>query len=62
MTTVDREARGKLYQQADRILINDVPAIFVWEMPYPFVYRANLRGVVPDRLFRAYYYYELYRE
>ncbi len=59
--TVNREARGKLYQQADRILINDVPAIFVWEMPYPFVYRANLKGVVPDRLFRAYYYYELYR-
>lgn len=60
--TPDREARAKLYQRANRILINDVPAVFVWEMPYPFVYRADLKNVEPDELFRTYYYYDLYRE
>lgn len=60
--TADREKRAELYRQANRILIEEVPGIFVWEMPYPFVYRANLRNVVPDVLFRSYSYYDIYRE
>jgi len=60
--TIDREARAELYRKANRILIQDVPAVFVWEMPYPFVYRADLKNVEPDELFRTYYYYDLYRE
>lgn len=60
--TADREARAELYRQANRILVDEVPAVFVWEMPYPFVYRADLKNVEPDELFRTYYYYDLYRE
>jgi len=59
--TPDREARAALYRQANRILIADMPAIFVWEMPYSFVYRASVKGVVPELIDRTYHFYDLYR-
>jgi peptide/nickel transport system substrate-binding protein len=60
--TPDREARAALYSQANRILIADMPAIFVWEMPYSFVYRESVKGVVPELIDRTYHFYDLYRE
>ncbi len=60
--TVDRDERAALYREANQILINDAPAVFVWEMPYPFSYREDLQNVVPDVLFRTYDYYRMYRE
>jgi peptide/nickel transport system substrate-binding protein len=59
--TADREARAALYRQANRILIEDMPAIFVWEMPYSFVYRESVKGVVPELIDRTYHFYDLYR-
>jgi len=60
-TTVDRDARAGLYSQVSEIIAEDQPAIFLWEVPYPQIYRADLQNVVPDGLFRAYYFYEIYR-
>jgi peptide/nickel transport system substrate-binding protein len=60
--TPDRDARAALYTEANQILINDAPAIFVWQMPYPFTFRANLQNVVPNTLLRTYNYYDIYRK
>ena len=59
--TPDREARAALYRQANRILIQDMPAIFVWEMPYSFVHRESVKGMVPELIDRTYHFYDLYR-
>jgi len=59
--TPDRDARAALYRQADQILVQDMPAIFVWEMPYDFVYRESVKGVVPELIDRTYHFYDLYR-
>jgi len=59
--TTDRDARAALYRQADQILVQDMPAIFVWEMPYSFVYRESVKGVVPELIDRTYHFYDLYR-
>lgn len=60
--TADREKRAELYRQVNALIVNDQPAVFAFEMPYTFTHRSNLKGVVPDRLFRTYLYYDLYRE
>jgi len=60
--TANREARAALYRQADLILIGDAPAVFVWTMPYSFVYRESLKGVIPDTLEFTYHFYDLYRD
>jgi len=61
-TTVNRDARAALYRQVSEIIAEDQPAIFLWEVPYPQIYRADLQNVAPDGLFRTYYFYEIYRK
>jgi len=60
--TADREKRGEIYKKVNAIIVNDQPAVFAFEMPYSFTYRSNLKGVIPDRLFRSYVFYDLSRE
>jgi len=59
--TPDRATRAELYKQANRILIADAPAIFVWTMPYSFIYRSDIKGEVPELIDRTYHFYDLYR-
>jgi len=60
--TVDRAKRAEIYARINRIIVRDVPAVFCFEMPFSFVYRSNLKGVIPDRLLLTYIIYDLYRE
>ncbi len=57
--TADRKKRTEIYKQVNRIIFKDQPAVFSFEMPYTFTYRKNIKGVVPDRLFRSYQFYDL---
>ena len=58
----DRDHRADLYREVSRIIAEDQPAVFLWEEPYPQIYRSDLRNIAPDGLFRTYYFYEIYRE
>ncbi|MBW1712256.1 MAG: ABC transporter substrate-binding protein [Deltaproteobacteria bacterium] len=60
--TADREKRAEIYRQVNAILVEDQPAVFAFEMPYSYTYRSNIKGVIPDRLFRTYVYYDLSRD
>jgi len=60
--TTDKEERAELYKELQRIIVADVPAIFVWDVPYIFVYRSHLKGIIPDRIYRVFDYYSIYRE
>jgi peptide/nickel transport system substrate-binding protein len=60
--TVDREKRAELYAEINRIIVQDAPAVFAFEMPYPFVFRSDLKGITPDRLFRSYLFYDITKQ
>ena len=60
--TPDREVRAEIYKEVQRIITEDAPALFLFEKPYYFVYRAYLKGIIADRMFNSYYYYEMWRE
>jgi len=60
--TADREKRADIYRKVNALIVNDVPAVFAFEVPYIYTYRSNIKGIIADRLFNTYLYYDLYRE
>ncbi len=60
--TADRAKRTELYKKVNRLICNDQPAVFSFEMPYTFTYRKDVKGVIPDRLFRSYQFYDLSKD
>jgi len=60
--TMDRQERANIYTEIQWLLIEDAPALFLFEQPSPRVHRAELKGVLPDSMFEFLYYYDLYLE
>ncbi len=42
---MDGQKRADLYKQAQVILVDDLPVIWLWEKTYPLAVRANLVGL-----------------
>ncbi|MBI2304710.1 MAG: hypothetical protein HYU86_08205 [Chloroflexi bacterium] len=49
-TTLDQEARVRMYRQALKIIKEDAPMIFLWEEPYSFVVNRNTLPAANPRL------------
>jgi len=45
--TSDEAERKKLYDQAQVILQEDIPVIYLFYLPWPFAHKATLEGFVP---------------
>jgi len=48
--TNDTEARKKLYNQAQQILVKDVPRVWAYEYLFATAFRKNITGVTPSSL------------
>ena len=46
-TTSDQAERKKLYDEAQVLLQEDMPVIYLFYLPWPFVHKASLEGFVP---------------
>lgn len=44
--TDDREARGDLLQQLERLIIKDTPAVFLYRLPYSYLHNGSLKGFI----------------
>ncbi len=60
--TPDRAVRAEIYKEVQWIITVDAPRLLLFEVPYTFTYRSDLKGIVPDRLFNAYYYHEIRKD
>ncbi len=58
----NRDVRAELYKEAQRMITEDAPAIFVFEVPFIYTYRSELKGIIPDALYQGYYPYEIWKE
>ncbi len=56
-TETNRQARAQEYCQAEKIVWNDAPWIFLWVQRFPIVYSAKVKGVsyVPNESFNTVY-------
>ena len=42
----DPEARKRLYEEAQRILVDDVPVAWLLELQFPTLYRNNIKNLI----------------
>jgi peptide/nickel transport system substrate-binding protein len=59
---VDRDAAIKAYQEAQRLIVEDAPAIFYADIATRTVKRASVKGYVSNPAYNAEFYYQLSRE
>lgn len=61
-TVADPEVRQQIYWRLQELVYPDHPALYMWEMAFPFVYRSDVRGVVLDTLYISLKVQKLWRE
>ena len=63
ITGTDRKKAEELYFQAQQIIVDDAPAIFMLDLMYLRAARASLKGVVDNPLYsQIVNWYDCYRE
>ena len=61
-TVADPEVRQQIYWRLQELVYPDHPALYMWEMAFPFVYRSDVKGVVLDTLYISLKVQKLWRE
>jgi peptide/nickel transport system substrate-binding protein len=61
-TVADPEVRQQIYWRLQELVYPDHPALYMWEMAFPFVYRADVKGIVLDTLYISMKVHRLWRE
>lgn len=59
---IDREEAIKAYREAQRIIVEDVPAIFYADIATRIVKRASVNGFVDNPAYSGIFFYQLYRD
>ena len=52
-STLDDKKQGSYVNQANSILIKDVPWVYLWHTRTPYISQPNLRGWLPSLMFNA---------
>ncbi len=62
MEGIDRDAAIKAYEQAQKIIVEEAPAIFYADRTSYVVKRSSVKGFVYNPAYNGWFYYQLYRE
>ncbi len=62
MEGIDRAAAIKAYEEAQRLIVEDAPAIFYADIRSRIVKRASVRGFSVNPAYSGLFFYQLYRQ